>query len=87
MARFADTNARLAQVYGVSLAPRRSASQTVATLEPLEPVMLKLLAVQLRKIERLEMAYVGLEEGLPTARLRSLAGLLLKPIRRLRRRT
>lgn len=87
MARFADTNARLGEKYGVLLAPRRSAIETVASLEPLEPLMLQLLAVQLREIERLEMAFVGLEGRLPAARLRSLAGLLLEPIRRLRRRT
>ncbi len=87
MARFADTNARLAQIYGVSLAPRRSPIETVVRLEALEPLLLQLLAAQLREIERLEMAYVGLEEKLPAARLRSLVDLLLEPIRRLRRRT
>jgi hypothetical protein len=65
MARFAETNARLAEKYGVVFAQRRNGPQMAVRLEPLEPALVEFLAVQLREIERRDIAIArGKKSGL-----------------------
>ena len=83
MSCFAETNGRLAEKHGVAFAPRRNGPQRAVRIEPLEPALVEFLAVQLREIERRDIANARGRKSGPAARLGALLRIPLRILRRL----